>query len=121
MEKCSLVLILQHGVFSRHFSLMYQGSLNVNISIYFAEDEWTVDGDNDIDGMAFTTLDRDNDHADENCASDHMGCWWYNSCSSGQLSGEWGLQETGTSEEYHGLLWGSEYNIQYAVLMIKVV
>ena len=36
-----------------------------------------------LNGMPFTTKDRDNDKWNSNCAKDHIGTggWWYNACS----------------------------------------
>ena len=37
-------------------------------------------------GNRFTTKDRDNDGADQNCAVELFGGWWYNDCARGRLN-----------------------------------
>ena len=87
--------------------------------MYLAGDEWTIAGTKDLDGMAFTAADRDNDLANGNCANGNIGSWWYNNCAEGKFTGNWGPLAAG--KEYQGIRWGSDYNLQYATLMIKVV
>uniref|UniRef100_A0A914UKF0 Fibrinogen C-terminal domain-containing protein n=1 Tax=Plectus sambesii TaxID=2011161 RepID=A0A914UKF0_9BILA len=57
-----------------------------NISAHNANDD-RLFGDNN--GMAFTTVDRDNDMDDRsNCAqNDQMGAWWHNRCTGFALNG----------------------------------
>ncbi|KAK0065233.1 BpFREP22.2 [Biomphalaria pfeifferi] len=50
--------------------------------------------------MYFSTFDRDNDVRDINCAERRSGAWWYNSCHSSNLNGQWG----GTSDS-KGMNW----------------
>ena len=41
-------------------------------------------------GMAFSTKDRDNDEYDDNCAVNHKGAWWYDSCFDSNLNSNYG-------------------------------
>ena len=93
--------------------------MNINGIYLFVDDAWTVAGDKDLDGMAFTAPDRDNDLNAVNCANGQVGCWWYNSCAAGKFSGRWEPHAAG--KEYHGIRWGDDKNLQYSALMIKVV
>lgn len=39
-------------------------------------------------GMQFTTVDKDNDKLNTNCAVRHKGSWWYKSCFACDLSND---------------------------------
>lgn len=39
--------------------------------------------------MPFSTIDRDNDGYSGSCADQMRGGWWYNSCSTSNLNGEY--------------------------------
>ncbi|XP_056001820.1 angiopoietin-1-like [Ostrea edulis] len=43
-----------------------------------------------LNGMKFSTKDRDNDRHHGSCADSHFGGWWYNSCHDAYLNGLYG-------------------------------
>ena len=51
--------------------------------------------------MAFSTKDRDNDRARENCATVWTGVWWFNKCAYSNLNGKY----LGEKSEYRGVTW----------------
>ena len=54
-------------------------------------------GVDNLNGMAFTTPDRDNDSANYNCAPAHKGGgWWYIACMASQLNGIYHHDKTPT-------------------------
>ena len=59
-------------------------------------------GDYDLNNMAFTTKDRDNDKYDGiNCAVSYTGAWWYKSCHNSNLNGKY----VGQNYDDRGLKW----------------
>ncbi|KAH8391296.1 hypothetical protein KR215_010996 [Drosophila sulfurigaster] len=41
---------------------------------------FVLDGMRSSENIKFTTLDRDNDSASNNCAAQYESGWWYNNC-----------------------------------------
>ena len=58
-------------------------------------------GDYDLNNMAFTTKDRDNDRAHFNCAVEWTGAWWYKKCHNSNLNGKY----VGQKNDYAGVIW----------------
>ena len=54
-----------------------------------------------LNGMQFSTHDRDNDKTSRNCAVSYRGGWWYNNCAFANLNGQY-LHDQST---YAGLVW----------------
>ncbi|XP_062599067.1 ficolin-2-like [Saccostrea cucullata] len=70
----------------------------------------------DLNGMFFTTKDRDNDKNSANCAVKHRtGAWWYNSCSWSTLNGDY---QTSNKNNRKGLSWGTNFEIMKSVKMM---
>ena len=59
-------------------------------------------GDYDLNNMAFTTKDRDNDRdSQNNCAVLYTGAWWYKNCHNSNLNGNY----VGQKYDGRGLKW----------------
>nr|XP_019919326.2 fibrinogen-like protein 1 [Crassostrea gigas]XP_034320662.1 fibrinogen-like protein 1 [Crassostrea gigas] len=43
----------------------------------------------ELNGMLFSTLDRDNDRYSGHCATKYSGGWWFNNCHDAYLNGPW--------------------------------
>ena len=74
------------------------------------------------DGMKFSTFDRDNDiNAGASCAISYQGAWFYNSCHSSNLNGQY-LSGNHTSYA-DGIEWyawhGHYYSLKETTMMIK--
>lgn len=45
----------------------------------------------DLNGIMFSTLDRDNDECSFHCASGYKGGWWFNCCRNAYLNGPYNM------------------------------
>ncbi|XP_059175161.1 angiopoietin-4-like [Physella acuta] len=62
----------------------------------------TTDNFSKHNGMAFSTLDRDNDKSSSNCADSYKSGWWYTSCHYVNVNGVWASKARG-----EGIIWDS--------------
>ena len=68
--------------------------------------------------MKFSTYDSDNDQRTYNCAVEYRGAWWYSSCHSSNLNGEYNntLYAQGLSW-YH---WtGHYYSLKFTEMKLR--
>ncbi|XP_048733888.1 angiopoietin-related protein 7-like [Ostrea edulis] len=72
-----------------------------------------------LNGMSFTTKDRDNDgNRGYNCAVKyHTGGWWYNSCAHSDLNG---VYQPSNNRNERGLFWGiNDENMKTTKMMVR--
>ena len=78
-----------------------------------------------LNGMSFTTHDRDNDrYSGGNCAVDWQGAWWYNSCTHSNLNRlQLYLNDQSNTD---GVTWlyfnataGSWYTLRYSDMKLR--
>ena len=71
----------------------------------------------------FTTIDRDNDNSNNNCADRYTGAWWYNNCHQANLNGKY--FEGGTAVYGEGINWfqwrGYDYSLKTVKMMIRKI
>ena len=81
----------------------------------------SISGGYSLNGMAFTTHDRDNDLASYNCAGSTKGGWWFNSCMHSQLNGIY--HHDTTPSNWLAVLWytftGSGRSLKFAEMKLK--
>ena len=64
-----------------------------------------------MDGMKFSTTDRDNDNWEKDCADFYLGGWWFDSCFEFHFNGKY-YAEGVTVKGYKGLAWIKVYGKQ---------
>ena len=74
-----------------------------------------------LNGMKFTSRDRDNDnYSSTNCAKIHGG-WWYNTCFRAALNGPY--RKTDNFPAWRGVIWytwlGHSKSLREVVLKIR--
>ena len=67
-----------------------------------AGDSLLTGSHDDLNNMAFSTKDRDNDVCGCNCAVDWTGAWWYRSCHNCNLNGKY---LGNTNGDHKGIIW----------------
>ena len=108
------------GTPSTNYKLTIGGYQNWGIGA--AGDSMTRSGAYYLNGMPFSTRDRDNDRSSLNCAAHMTGAWWYNNCAYSNLNG---LYLSGQYDD-DGLAWyyfnataGSWLTLRYSDMKLK--
>jgi len=86
--------------------------VHVGDKSYFgsAHDAFTTDdAAQKLDGMEFSTKDKDNDKFPGSCAKTRKGGWWYNSCGAANLNGNWYPSTTCNKAKPDGIYWKPWY------------
>ena len=72
-------------------------------------------GNEQHNGQAFSTKDRDNDKWGNNCAEQFLGAWWYGSCHNSNLNGynynRGDLPHENPKYYAKGIIWRNEGNV----------
>ena len=72
-----------------------------------------------LNGMSFSTDDRDNDKWSGNCAVSLQGAWWYNRCTDSNLNGLYlnGQSNTnGVTWRYFNATW---FTLRYSDMKLR--
>ncbi|XP_052066542.1 ficolin-2-like isoform X3 [Mytilus californianus] len=74
-------------------------------------------------GQRFSTKDSDNDNNPSHCATYYSGAWWFNTCVTSNLNGQYFLK---TPKGYHqGVYWrswkGYNYSLKGSLMMMRRV
>ena len=74
-----------------------------------------------LNGMPFSTHDRDNDRSGGNCATSRQGAWWYNSCSYSNLNGRYlnGQIDSDGVTWYHFNATASYQTLRYSDMKLR--
>ncbi|KAH8328217.1 hypothetical protein KR067_006184, partial [Drosophila pandora] len=69
--------------------------------------------------MKFSTIDRDNDVHEYNCAKRFGGGWWFHKCGSSFLNGN--FYKDGKSKSRDGIKWGKWYKYDYSLTFVEMM
>lgn len=104
------------------YDSIYVGDANSSYTLTLGA--YTGDAGNAMDhhtGRKFSTLDKDNDDYDTNCATIFKGAWWYGLCHNSNLNGEYLEGDTGKGG--HGIIWqnwrGDGYSLKKTEIKIR--
>ena len=93
-----------------------------NWGIGAAGDSMTRSGSTNLNGMPFSTHDRDNDRYSLNCAVSWSGAWWYNRCTDSNLNGlylDGRSDNDGVTWEYFNATAPRYYTLRYSDMKLR--
>ena len=110
--------------YARHSYFHVEGS-SVNYTLHVNGYSGTA-GDSfrqgvDLNGMQFTTWDRDHDQSSGNCAAHDEGGWWFNNCFRCYLNGPYICGAV--QRNWLGMIWftfrGREHSLKYTEMKMR--
>ena len=87
-----------------------------------AGDSMTPDGDyGNVNGMKFSTKDRENDLRSDQCAVTFRGAWWYNACHRSNLNSQYlGGPHSSLADGINWDSWkGYYYSLKFTEMKIR--
>lgn len=73
-----------------------------------------------VNGMAFSTRDRDHDKSSRNCAKLYNGGWWYNDCFWSNLNGDYVYKGGVFSDKFTWFPWKmNHYSLKTSKMKLK--
>ena len=60
----------------------------MNVGAFHGSIDDRLRGSHVLNGMPFSTKDKDQDKSSGNCATSYTGAWWYNACQHSNLNGK---------------------------------
>ena len=91
----------------------------LHINGYYGNAGDSISGDHSVNGMMFSTYDRDNDRRSGNCVIERLGAWWHNSCGHAALTGKY---YRGGASSYKGVKWHTfrpDYSLKFAQMKLR--
>ena len=72
-----------------NYDFLFQTKFTLNVGAFHGTIPNSLTGSYDLNGMPFTTKDKDQDKSSsENCAVTWTGAWWYKGCHHSNLNGK---------------------------------
>ena len=106
-----------------HYAFFYvdNGSTNYRLSIngYSGTAGDSIAGDHSLNGMMFSTFDRDNDIKATSCVGERLGAWWHKDCGHSSLNGHY---YRGGVVNFRGVKWSTfrgDYSLKYAQMKLR--
>ena len=111
-----------------HYSFFYvdNGATNYKLSIngYTGKAGDSIAGQHSLNGMMFSTFDRDNDKRASHllsCVRDRLGAWWHKACGHSSLNGYY---YRGGVDNFKGVKWSTfrsqgDYSLKYTQMRLR--
>ena len=103
----------------RHFSDAVS-NYTLTIKGYSGTAGDSLSGEYSLNGLPFTTYDRDNDSWYRNCAEYSHGAWWYKACTNSNLNGNYLGKSVHSGTGMTWLSWKNSWrSLKESTMMIR--